>query len=96
MQRHSQDLIINQRRNFEISKACHLQKLYATCDQSICSTVLVLIPAVGSANFDIRESFLHVVDAREQFWTGKVASVEGLGANSDGIDRVRVLRNVLL
>lgn len=77
---------LNQQPETEIPKPYHLQKLNTTRDQGIRSTVLVFIPAVGSADFDIRQSFLQVVDTREQFWTGKVPSVESLGANGNGID----------
>ena len=63
-----------------------LQKLNATRDQSISSSILVFVPAVGRTDFDLRKGFLHIIDVREQFRTGEVASVKGLGANGDSID----------
>lgn len=71
------------------------EKLDTTFDQRVGCTVGEFVPAVGSADLDGWEHLLDAVDLVEQLLTGKVATVQGLGADGDGVDCVLIARNVL-
>ena len=72
------------------------QKLNAASYYGISGSVLVFVPAVGRANLYLGESFLYIIDAVQQFRTCKIASIQCLGADSNSIDYVCVLRDVFL
>lgn len=71
-----------------------VQEFNTALDQGVCRPVRILVPAVCCANLDVGHDALDLVDAIEQCWCCKGASVKGFRANSDGRDLVGVLGGV--
>lgn len=71
------------------------EQLHAALDDGIGSAVGVLVPGVRGADKGAGQRVGDVVDLLEELLAGEVAAVQGLGADSDGVDLVLVLRNIL-
>lgn len=69
------------------------QELDTTGDESVGGAIGVLVPRVGGTDQSIGEGALHIIDFREEGGTGQGAAVEGLRADSDGVDLVFIARN---
>ena len=73
-----------------------LQKFNTASDQRVSCSILILVPAVCSANLNPWERLLNVVDAGQEFRPGEVPSVECLRTDSDGVDGALELGYILL
>lgn len=78
-----------------VREAVGEEDIDAAGDQSICSSVLVLVPAVRGSNLEARNGLLDLVDSLQEFGASKVAAVHRLGSNGDGVDLVLVVGSVL-
>lgn len=74
-----------------------VQNVDSTLDDSVCSPIRVLVPTIRRTDLDAAgKSSLDLVDLGQEFRAGKVAPIERLRADRDGIDLSLILSRVLL
>ena len=78
------------------SKGVDQEVLDTAQDERVSRAVGVLVPAVRGADGDLGEHLLHLLDHLEQLSGLEVATVQGLGADSDGGDDILVSGDGLL
>ncbi len=73
----------------------NLQKVNTALDYRVCGAVGEFVPRICCANLVARKHVLDIIDLAEQLSSVEGAPVKSLRANSDGIDLVWILGNVL-
>lgn len=74
----------------------NIQEVNTTRNESISSTVSILVPAVCGTDIDLGEHLLNLVDLFQKLRAGEVTAIEGFGANSDSTNNVLVSGDSLL
>lgn len=66
----------------------HLQNIHIALDDCIGGAIGVFIPRVRRADLDVGslDQSLNLLDLGEKLFASKIAAVEGLGANCNGVD----------
>lgn len=77
-----------------IREGIHEQNIHIALDQRVGSTIMVLVPTVCGSDLECRDGLLCILDLLEELVAGEVSTIHSLGADSDGVNLIGILRSV--